>query len=90
MPLFRLTITGLGLAYRGLKTTMDNKPKRRYEPSRVVVNMGVLLGGAVGLLLTWQLALDGVQAFLLTGFCALMGVTVLGYTEVFVIRPRRS
>lgn len=67
---------------------MNGEPKRPYEPSRWVVNAGVFTGGIIGLLLTFQLQLDSVEAFLLTGFCALMGVAIFGYTEVFVVRPR--
>lgn len=69
---------------------MANRPKRRFEPSRMVVNLGVVVGGVVGLVLTTLLERDAFEAFLLTGFCALMGVALFGYTEVFVVRRGRG
>lgn len=67
---------------------MGNSSKRWYEPSRLVVNMGILGGGAIGLLLTYILNLDEVEGFLLTGLCALIGVALLSYGEVFLFRRR--
>jgi high-affinity Fe2+/Pb2+ permease len=69
---------------------MPEQPRRPYEPSRVVVNAGVLIGGAVGILITFTQSLDSVAAFLITGLCSLIAVAIFSYVEVFVIRPRQQ
>lgn len=69
--------------------TMPDQSKRSYEPSRLTVNAGVLFGGAIGVGATLWQQLDGVNAFLLTGFCATVSVAVFSYVEVFVFRTRQ-
>lgn len=69
---------------------MPPEKKRPYEPSRIVVNAGILAGGAVGIFITLSQSLNDVNGFLLTGLCALIAVAIFSYVEVFVIRPRRQ
>lgn len=69
---------------------MPPAPKASFEPSRLVVNVGILVGGAIGIFLSLSQNLDGVNAFLLTGFCSLLAVALFSYTEVFIIRPRNK
>lgn len=51
-------------------------------PSRLMLNLGIGAGGAVGFILQAQTASDDVQAFLITGGCALLGAFVFSYIDV--------
>ncbi len=57
-------------------------------PSRLMLNLGIVAGGAVGFIIQAQMDSDSVQAFLVTGVCAMLGAFVFSYIDV--TRQRRS
>ena len=60
------------------------------QPSRLVLNVGILIGGLIGLSLSLFKELDSTQAFIITGICCLIGAGVLSYADVFFRRYQQS
>lgn len=69
---------------------MPPQKKRPYEPSRGVVNAGVVVGGILGIMITVSQSLTDTNAFLITGFCCLATVALFSYFEIFIVRPRQK
>lgn len=59
------------------------------QPSRIVLNLGILTGGLVGLMVSLSRGADDGEAFLITGLCAIIGAGLFSYTEVFLFRRNR-
>lgn len=59
------------------------------HPSRLALNLGILTGGLLGLLLSISRGSDNIEAFLITGLCAIVGAGLFSYTEVFLLRRHR-
>lgn len=70
------------------KSTRADLPIPR--PSRLVLNLGILAGAAVGFLIQSSLDSDNVQSFLITGGCALLGALVFSLAEIGLRRRRQS
>lgn len=51
-------------------------------PSRLMLNLGILAGGTVGFILQALTASDNMQAFLITGVCAMLGAFVFSAIDV--------
>ena len=60
------------------------------QPSRLILNIGIVVGGLIGLILSLLRELDATQAFIITGVCCLIGAGVFSYAEVFFRRYQQS
>lgn len=59
------------------------------QPSRLALNLGILTGGLIGLILSLSRGADDIEAFLITGLCAIIGAGLFSYTDVFLFRRHR-
>ena len=58
------------------------KPNIFPQPSRLVLNAGILIGGIIGFLIS-QNNDNAIAAFIITGICCLIGAALFSYAEVF-------
>lgn len=68
----------------------DKKQDFLPQPSRIILNAGILTGGLIGFILSIQGELDATQSFMITGICCLIGAGVFSYSEVLFRRYRQS
>lgn len=52
------------------------------SPSRLMLNLGIVAGGALGFMVQAQRASEAVEAFLITGGCAMLGAFIFSYIDV--------
>lgn len=70
---------------------MSNQPHNLLpQPSRLILNMGILVGGLIGLILSLSREMDATQSFIITGICCLVGAGIFSYAEVFYRRYYQS
>lgn len=67
---------------------MANQRGSLPTPSRLMLNLGIVAGGVVGFILQALTASDNIQAFLITGVCAMLGAFIFSYIDV--TRQQRS
>lgn len=78
-------LTMLGYLENERRQSMSGREPRRGplpQPSRFVLNAGILVGAAVGLLVSQARNADNLNAFVITAFCCLVGAAVFSYAEV--------
>jgi hypothetical protein len=64
------------------------KPNFLPQPSRLVLNAGILTGAAIGFAIQYSIKADNYQSFLITAICAMVSAAIFSYTELFVRRYR--
>ncbi len=56
------------------------------QPSRWVLNAGILVGGAIGFVISQMRGADNTEAFIITGLCCLVGAALFIYAEMWLRR----
>lgn len=52
------------------------------QPSRLMLNTGILVGGLVGFIIQSQAGADDLQAFIITGVAALLGAFLFSIIDI--------
>ncbi len=68
----------------------DKKQDFLPQPSRFILNAGILTGGLIGFIISVQGELNATQSFMITGVCCLIGAGLFSYGEVFFRRYQQS
>jgi hypothetical protein len=53
-----------------------------------MLNVGIILGGAIGFYIQNQRASDALEAFLITGGCAMAGALILSLIDIYFLQKR--
>ncbi|MCI0710114.1 MAG: hypothetical protein L0154_08120 [Chloroflexi bacterium] len=67
---------------------MGRSPGPLPYPSRLMLNVGIIIGGAIGFFIQNQRGSDAIEAFLITGGCAMVGALILSLIDIYVLQKR--